>query len=200
MSELLTAITSKPSRVHNLAYIIFGYVFASALVSTSHIESLSDYLLLVGLMGGFIGTFLFYIKPVERLLSIILGRPGSLSSPFITEMKGKIIGGTYFSLSLFIISFNPNLRKLILGYPWLQPSLLVAAIVVFLINLYDARKLPDRVRVIDAYYRYVGEVLNPLHRSVAISVESLGSFKAALARGDWLEAAEFARHLVQATD
>jgi len=196
LSLILSGMTSKPSRVYNLAHIIFGYIIASALISPSSTESFSDYLLLIGLIGGFIGACLFYVKPFEKVISAMLGRPSSFSSPFILEMKGKIIGGIYFSLSLLIINFNPHLAAVILEHRWLPPSLIIASIVVFAINLYDARELPARIKILDAYYQAVDELLAQGQvkgfRSLEFSLQSIGSFKTALARGDWLEAARLA--------
>lgn len=183
LSTIVSDIMARPSRMHNLAYLLFGYAIASTVISVTQTESLSDYILLIGITGGFVGTFMFYIKPIEKLLLIILRLRLNLKkipfdSPFLIETKGKIIGGIYFSLICFIIISNPNLRKLILENPWLPAFLAMACSIIFCISLYEALKLPKKIEIVNYYYNHITDEI-----SVVIAL-----LKGALERGDWIEA------------
>lgn len=190
MSTIVSGITSRPSRIHNLVYVIFGYVVASAVVPTTQVENLSDYLLLVSLVGGFIGTFLFYIKPVESILSLVASRREYISqtvltSPFLIETKGKIISGIYFFMLCHITVWNPNLSNLIWENLLLPAFLITISLIVLYVSRREVSLLYLRVFSVEYYYRLVSR--KPDHMTEAKRNLVLGQLKAALERGDWIE-------------
>ena len=184
MSTIISSMISRPSRIHNVAYILFGFAIASAVVPISEIANLSDYLLIIAIIGGFVGTLLFYIKPVEGIQLLILRIFLKLEktygdSPFLTETKGKIIAGSYFFFACLITMFNSNLQGIIVKGPlWLSYFIPLAGIIVFVMSIYEAFKLPQKVMILNHYYSFAGDRLTPL----------MSQLKGALERRDWIEA------------
>ena len=66
MAELLMA---KPSRIHNLSYIFLGYYLSFYFAYDLNLP-IEQKILLTTFLGGFIGTLVYYIKPIERVMSL----------------------------------------------------------------------------------------------------------------------------------
>ena len=184
MSSTIVSTMSKPSQIHNLSYIFVGYAIVSALIPISLTENFTDYLLLVGLAGGFAGTFLFFLKPAEIIIQALLRVKMKIDwderafiSVFLAETKGKIIGGIYYSATALIMVFNPNLRNLPGMNVVISAVLFIMAFIVLAIAVREGKKLPIRIRILRFYYD------NCLTGSLEVNI-----LRAALIRGDWIEA------------
>ena len=66
MAELLI---QKPSRIHNLSYLFLGY-YLSSLVTYDLNLSLEQKIVFITAFGSFVGTLIYYIKPIERTISL----------------------------------------------------------------------------------------------------------------------------------
>ena len=202
MSEIVAEFVSKPSKVHNISYIILGYVIASYAISVD--PNLSDYVLKIVLVGGIIAAFLFYVQPTEKVLwgyarwrtSLHSKRPLStrifpFNSPFLTETIGKIVGGFFFAIVCWIMAYNPNLEKNLIENPFWRYGMIAASIPVLLIALYEAwTRLPQKIQIVSFYYDLLREYQGGGVRSLAAKElkDSLTSLKIALESGDWIEA------------
>ena len=161
MSAVVAESVSKPSRVYNLYYVIFGYVVAASLISPSKLE-LSDYILLVAIGGGFLGTFLFFIKPVKMLLYVYMNRRFGASltafnSPYLSESKDKIAGGFYFTLSSVVVAVSPNASIFVGENQYLRILIVLLGIIALLFSLARALRFHEKIRVVIIYYRNLTE-------------------------------------------
>jgi len=199
LSEIVAEFVSKPSKVHNISYIILGYVLASYAISVD--PNLSDYVLKIVLVGGIIAAFLFYVQPIEKLLwGYALWRTHSRSnigifpfnSLFLTETIGKIVGGFFFAIACWIMAYNPNLEKYLIENPFWRYGMIAASIPVLLIALYETwTRLPQKIRIVSFYYNLLRIYQGGGPRSLPSAKESkdsLTSLKIALESGDWIEA------------
>jgi len=66
MEEMLI---QKPSRIHNLSYLFLGY-YLSSLITYDLILSPEQKIAFVTAFGSFVGTLIFYIRPIERTISL----------------------------------------------------------------------------------------------------------------------------------
>lgn len=163
----------KPSWTLNLVYMIFGYFLASSIISTSSELSFDQNLVIIALSGGIFGTFLFYAKPVERVLLFLLilreggtemtslgGSTGSeftlstresFSSPLLAEEKAKINGAFFFSLSILLS--DPLLERANIHQPFI--ILLVFASIMMIIAIWEGITLVrDKLPSVTAYYNF----------------------------------------------
>ena len=137
MSTVIAESFSQPSKAYNIAYLLFSYAVTFSLVPMTDFGDPSEYLIFVAIIGGFFGTFLFFLKPFENLIYILfkLGILSDVSSLFtirassftqisdlkrfqwvfyskyLSEVRGKIIGGLCFFTTCLIITFyNANFK------------------------------------------------------------------------------------------
>ena len=66
MAEVLI---QKPSRIHNLSYLFLGY-YLSSLITYDLNLSLEQKIAFITAFGSFVGTLIYYIKPIERTISL----------------------------------------------------------------------------------------------------------------------------------
>lgn len=194
LSTVIAEAVLKPSRAHNLAYFMFGLVVASSVISMEQVESLSDFVLLISIVGGFISALLYFIKPVEQLLYVFsvanitirykrldVGYRRLFKSPFIAEIKGKIIGGAYiFFTCVFLSYFNPLISLVVDGNLLLiRLFLLFVGFIILIVSLYDLYRLGEKIVMLDYYYA---------NASIGKRTRSMHEVERALLRGDWTEA------------
>jgi hypothetical protein len=194
---------SKPSRAHNFAYVIFGYALAYTLIQRAAVESTTDFLLLIAIAGGFIGTFLFFTKPEEKLLLLLFYLRTNtrisvmivFSSAYLTEIKGKITSYTYFFLTCMILAYNRTaLGGLVnASFPLLY-VVLGAATVVLLMSVREIIRLPRKMRVLQSYYGALTANRTDTYQERRFR-EILTDLRYALDRGDWTEAGILSQHV-----
>jgi len=184
LSSTIVSSMSKPSQIHNLSYIFVGYAIVSTLIPMSLTESFTDYLLLIGLAGGFVGTFLFFLKPAEIVIGFLLKQKmgsdwnvDAFISPFLAETKGKITGGIYYSATAFVMILNLNLVNPLRVNFEISVVLAIMSLIVLAIAVREGKKLPTRIRIITIFYD-----------SCVKGTLPMGLLRMALIRGDWIEA------------
>lgn len=166
-----TALIEKPSKALNLTYVIFGYVLASILLPPD--LSVQEQLVTVITVGGLFGTFLFLVKPIDRLLVLILAikKDYSLSpsaSPLVAEDKMKMNAAVFFSLSVLLS--EPLLSRVNLSFP-LHIHIL-GAIPTLVVAVWEALMLVlNKARIIEAYYRSVRAGQNEIAIEISRAIE-----------------------------
>ena len=116
-------LIEKPSRIHNLSYFVLGY-YLMTLLSFELDFSLSDRIFLITFFGGFLGTLIYYIKPIEKILTTYfkLSKKNKVLPP--AEVKEFSIA-VYKSEILFSKYFNDE-RVMINGAIFLGIGLLLS--------------------------------------------------------------------------
>jgi hypothetical protein len=66
MAEMLI---EKPSRINNLSYLLLGY-YISSLITYDLNLSFEQKIAFIIALGSFVGTLTYYIKPIERTISL----------------------------------------------------------------------------------------------------------------------------------
>lgn len=182
-------IETKPSKLFNLVYFLFGYILASAFVPSVGFDAQG--LLVIGIVAGAIGTFLFYARPIERVLLLALllwnkgdrfswpqgGLSGTFGSVLLQNAKEKILGGGYFFLSLQLLVFSGRLSTH--APKWLEAILLAFSAVPLIVAYYEASGFPLKLHILATYYRSLGGNED---------AELATSLSDALRRRDWLAA------------
>jgi len=167
-------------------------------------ESLSDYLLLVAVVGGFVGTLFYFLRLEEKAIWLGLWlwarkKPKeatdkgalkrnyamySFNSIYLSEAKAKITASIYFFLSCIIGAWQiTNIERLSEIQIWVKTALIFGGLLVLLIGCYGLYRLPGKIRILGLYYQWTHEfeVEDPYLRT-------LRELKQALEKGDWAEA------------
>ena len=71
MAKRANLLIDKPSRLHNLSYLLLGYYISTVVTYTLELP-LEQKLLLIGTFGSFIGALVYYIKPIEQVMMGII--------------------------------------------------------------------------------------------------------------------------------
>jgi hypothetical protein len=195
VSSVIAGTISQPSRVHNLAYVLVGYAITITLIpSLGESGDSSAYLITIAIIGGFFGTFLFLVKPIEYLMKHYFRRyykidvpeliPRAFDSPYLIEAKGQIIGGVFFSLTCFIALANPNISYLTeVMALLLRIGLIAMGSIVGIIDILRFNRLKSKMRLLLLYYEEVEKSYpNEIYPAV------INDLRQALARKDWNEA------------
>lgn len=179
-------IVSKPSKSLNLIYVTFGYVLASYIVSPLNLifeQKLSSAII----VGGVFGAFLFYSKPIDRLIKLLLRvsskdivsiKSGSgqtiahrksdlLSSPVMAQERARINGAFFFSLSILL---SDRLLRLINIYLPFE-VLAFFAILMMIIAIWEVHVVVNvKLDILPWYYIYsrLGEMTNELRDAINI--------------------------------
>ena len=66
---MVEVLIQKPSRIHNLSYLSLGY-YLSSLITYDLNLSLEQKIAFITAFGSFVGTLIYYIKPIERTISL----------------------------------------------------------------------------------------------------------------------------------
>jgi hypothetical protein len=145
--------------MHNLSYILFGYYFVT-LLSYQQNLTVEEQSMIIILFGSFLGTFIYYVKPIERIISFYLRRGKNnkidydenpdytfyvyktqvLYSPYLQDER-VIINGAFF-LGLGLLISNGVLSKYSLGNLYLVS--VAFAITLFTVGLLEIHDLLDR--------------------------------------------------------
>jgi len=188
-------IVGKPSKALNLVYVIFGYFLASFIISPLEL-SFEQKLSLVVIAGGIFGTFLFYIKPVERfiLLLLVLSRTNKMefysepgrkivykktilfNSPMLAEERARINGAFFFSVSILL---SGRLLELISLYIPFEVLAIISALMMFIAVWEGFDLVKEKIPALRWYYffSYSGR---PFTEDLRNSIE----------RKDWIEVHE----------
>ena len=172
MASLITDMAvNKPSKALNLVYLVFGYFLASFFTFPTEF-SFEQKLAVALIAGGIISSFLYFTKPVETILKLILHflkrdrivvyksagheveikRSQVISSPLLAEERAKINSLVFFFFSLALSSVLLNRfgitvqTELILG---LSAAFMIIGIVA-LWEIYIFVKL--KARMVAWYY------------------------------------------------
>jgi len=62
-------LIQKPSPIHNLSYVFLGY-YLSLLITFDLNLSYEQRITFIAMLGSFVGTLIYYIKPIERTISL----------------------------------------------------------------------------------------------------------------------------------
>jgi len=187
-----TYIMSKMSRAYNLTYWVFGYTFASLVVTGFYELSIQDRVLISVPIGSFIGAFLFYMKPELSLIRIVLRASSKrsasyLESPYLIETKGYIIGALYFTLAIFLSVFTLSLPLI------LRVVLVIAGGFTSVKFLRETKGYGNKAEVVLRYHFLIS------HKSDAGLPEkfdeTLSSIRNALEKADWVEANQLIEQL-----
>jgi len=163
-------VLEKPSRILNFTFVVFGYVLSSYLISPLDIifeQKISSVLIL----GAALGTFLYYLNPVERGIAFYLlirgfdkmtfesefgalnySRTEALNSPLLKEELAKITGAVFLFVSLLL---SGNLLLLVnISLPlWI---LIALALPILSIAVWETRVLlREKMDYILWYYYFV---------------------------------------------
>jgi hypothetical protein len=142
---MATLLIDKPSRIHNLSYLLLGYYLSS--VATFGLDlSFEQKLVFIGSFGSFIGALVYYIKPIERAMSLYFRlskknctspnapydeecyavyKSDVLFSSFLREERTIINGAFFMAIGLATSYWLLNSIGLSNYYPWLQIITLV---------------------------------------------------------------------------
>ena len=162
-------VVSKPNKALNITFLIFGYVLASYIVSSIELV-FEQQVPAVIVAGGVFSSFLYYIKPVDRLIILFLyirsyESPLVFSSPLLAEERAKINGAVFFSLSLLLASRLLSLINLYVPFQILI-ALSIVMIAVALWESWVAIRL--RMPIVISYLRLQqrGEISEELAKAV----------------------------------
>ncbi len=194
MATIVANTVTQPSKASKLAYIIFGYTLAFSCFSLAQFGSSEEYLVYVAIVGGFVGTFFFFFKPIQRLFNFHYRRKSSgddlrifvfSSSPYLAESKEKIIRGFYFFFSCLIIAFlNANFYALSTENISIMRLLLtIIGLTVLIISLGEWKQLTPKIMIVNFYYALIeGKDIPGVHITV------INQIRTALDKADWREA------------
>ena len=63
MTTVVANTITNSSKVNNLGYVLISYALLFSLISLKQAGDPAAYLITISIIGGFLGTFLFLIKP-----------------------------------------------------------------------------------------------------------------------------------------
>jgi hypothetical protein len=137
---------------------------------------------------------------ISGAVSFRLDRENLLNSPFLIEVKGRIVGGIFFFIASLISAFNPNLNDLFSKIPWLPYSFVFASLPVIFIAMFETSKLGNKIDVVGLYYRLSFLYQSNLDHIAAVrDIEgykrvrgdhryTIELLRFSIERGDWVEA------------
>lgn len=203
--SIATDITvSKPSKALNIIYFIFGYVLASALIPLQF--DVMEQIIVIIAIGSIFATFLYYIKPVERVLLVVVfllqknqqkkgfslfgdiarlpgtrGTPYLLSSPevFNSPMiayEKAKIKGAVF-FSIVVLVSGSTLD--LIGIPQPLMFLVIFSLPTLIVAIWEVGALWMSINVLVYFYDFL--------RS-GVSIQVVSDLRKAIDRKDWLEA------------
>jgi hypothetical protein len=112
----------KPSRLINISYYFFGFALASVIIQATAL-SFNEKLSFILILGSAVGTFVYYVKPVERVMSVYL---------WIRDLN-MVNFGKSFSATNKELKFD---RRTLLGSPLLKEDLaLVTGAYLFAVSI-----------------------------------------------------------------
>jgi hypothetical protein len=190
---MATMLIDKPSRLHNLSYLLLGYYLSSALTYSLDL-SIEQRILVITALGSFIGALVYYIKPIEQILSTairirkknevwppapndefstVTRKTDVLMSSYLADERTKINGA--FFLALGIISSYTYFAAIghVDWYYFLQSF----TFLLFVIGTYESYVLLDRkLPIVVSFYMFY----NISHHTEIL--------KKAIQKKDWIEA------------
>jgi hypothetical protein len=198
MSSVVAETFSQPSKAYTLSYILFSYAVIFSLIS---LESSGNdaiaYFIIVAIVGGFFGTFLFLLKPIEKIMfyyfnwrykNKFYSLGWAFYSPYLTEAKGQVIGGLFFSLTCFMALVNSNFNMLTKENTFIiQIGLIIMGSIICISSLRKFNRLKRKIQVLSLYYKEVGEP-DSARDSNTIYPTLIEDLRHALNRKDWDEA------------
>ena len=168
MAEVLI---QKPSRIHNLSYLFLGY-YLSFLITYDLNLSLEQKIAFITAFGSFVGTLIYYIKPIERTISLYFRlskknetypkepfdefrtpvyRSEVLFSNFLQDER-TIINGAFF-LAVGIFTSDRLLESI--GLSHLYWYLQIFTIALFCVGVWEVHVLIKRkMPIIVFFYNY----------------------------------------------
>lgn len=202
MSLVADVSVAKPSKALNIIYLIFGYVVATALLPIRH--SVTEQIPIVFAIGSIIATFLFYIKPVDRALALVvytlakrqrrgyslfgdLKTPAAVMTPrhltssdvfnsaMIAYEKAKIRGAIFFSIGVVISGRTLDLIGI-------RPSLIyliIFSLPTLVVAFWEARALWKKINILTFFYDFMRSGVPP---------QTCDIIRKAIERKDWVEA------------
>lgn len=150
MSNILI---EKPPRIHNLSYFVLGY-YISTLLSFEANYSISDRIIVITFIGGFLGTLIYYIKPVEKCINLYFRISGNnairppeeirefsvpiyktdlLYSKYLSEDRVIINGAIFLGIGLLLS--NNFLHEYQLSF--LSQYVIVTSILLIIVGLWE---------------------------------------------------------------
>jgi len=190
-------LIEKPSRIHNLSYFVLGY-YLMTLLSFEVDFSLSDRIFLITFFGGFVGTLIYYIKPIEKIIttyfkytkknkvmipeeikefSIAVYKSEILFSKYFNDERIKINGAIFLGIG-FLLS-NSILNEYDLGFLYLYA--VVFSLLLFVSGTWEIYFIIKRkMDILVFYYTFynVSKKISDLSR--------------ALEAKDWIQAEKIA--------
>ena len=169
MAEVLI---QKPSRIHNLSYLFLGY-YLSSLITYDLNLSLEQKIAFITAFGSFVGTLIYYIKPIERTISLYFRlskknetypsepfdefqtpvyRSEALLSSYLQDER-TIVNGAFF-LAVGILTSNKLLESIGLSQVYWFLQIFTVALIcvgVWEVNVLIKRKLPIVVFLYNYY-------------------------------------------------
>lgn len=184
MASVVSESITKSSKTYNLSHLIFGYALAFSFFSLQDFVTVPEYFVYVATVGGFIGTFLLFFNPWEKLFFLFF-REREFYSPYLYDIRGKIVGGFYFFLTCLVISFfNSNFENLNLAYVNTISFFLVAmGGIIIVISIYELFKLGEKIDLLTKYYGEI-RVDTTMKEDYYRNADGV---RDALIRGDWTE-------------
>lgn len=147
-------IVGKPNKALNVVFLIFGYVLASYIISSIELV-FEQQVPAVIVAGGVFSTFLYYVKPVDRLIKFYLlirrrrFSAAYFGSPLLAEERAKINGAVFFSLSLLLASRLLSLINLYVPFE----LLLGLSVLMMIVALWEtAHVIMKLIPIIRDYY------------------------------------------------
>ena len=168
MAEVLT---QKPSRIHNLSYLFLGYYLSSWITYDLNL-SLEQKIVFITAFGSFVGTLIYYIRPIERTVSLYfrlskkdrtypeppydefvspVHRSEVLFSSYLQDERTKINGAFFLAVGIF--TSNRLLESI--GLSQLYWYLQIFTVALICVGLWEVRVLIKRkMPVIVFFYNY----------------------------------------------
>jgi hypothetical protein len=198
-------LLSKPSPIHNVGYILLGFYLASLITFDLNLL-LEQKIAFAIAFGSFIGTLVYYIKPIERAISFYfriskknVTYPSEPFEEFQTPVfksdvllsnylqdERAIINGAFF-MALGILTSNSYLESINLShlYWWLQ----IFTTVLICIGLWEIFTLiTKKIPILVFFYNYLN-----------IS-DNIASLEQAIQTKDWIRAQKIMDREPELTD
>jgi hypothetical protein len=188
---LAAALIPKPSRLNNLSYLLFGYYLSSA-ATYSFSLTLEQKLVFIVAFGSFIGSLIYYLKPIERLISLgyrlaknnettpvepndefcySIKRSEIVFSAFLQDDRMIINGAFFFGISLLLSGGLLSTIDMADFYLWLQ----VLTATLFALGIWESYTFVKRKMPIVVYY----------YNNYNLS-KYVDSLEKAISRKDWV--------------
>jgi len=190
---MVQVLIQKPSRIHNLSYVFLGY-YLSLLITFDLNLSYEQRIAFIATFGSFVGTLIYYIKPIERTISLYFRlskknvtypeepyeelsfpvfRSEILYSRYLQDER-TIINGTFF-LSVGILTSHKLLEST--GLSNLYWYLQIFAVALVCIGIWDIRILIKRkMPILDFLFNYYN-----VSKNIPVLIRAIES-------KDWIQA------------